>query len=149
MSKVIHYIREHLVEFIGFIVVIFLINLITFIRFYSRSYVCTKSETVHGIKTIEKYEVTQRNNHIKKIHYDLETTFLNKKSAPNILDVYTSTLSDIKSTSLNDNNTKLKFFKNKLYLSYDLTDEDIKDNKAYRTTKVFIRNIKSTGFKCK
>lgn len=149
MSKVVHYIKEHIVEFIGFIVIIFLINLITFIRFYSRTYICTKSETVHGIKTSEKYEVSQKNNHIKLIHYELETTFLNKKSAPNILDVYTNTLSDIKSTSLNDNNTKLKYHNNKLFLSYDLSAYDIKDNKAYRSTKVFIRNVKSSGFKCK
>ena len=149
MNKVMTFIRNYFVEVVGFLVIMALIILISFLKFDRKTFNCKLTHTDDGVKITESYVVKQKNNHIKTIDYKYIASpsdkSANKKA---LIGYYKDIVENVNKSDFNID-MDLTYKKGKIYLEYTLTSDDIKDLKEYKTTRKFIRNIKSNGFTCK
>lgn len=148
MENIKNLFKNHFVEVVGFLAILALIIFITFLKYYNKTFVCESNKEVDGAKIYEKYVIHQKNNNISTIDYLYEAklpTSENNKAAKKI---YNDLIKDI-NNNIFEGEVNLKYKKNKMILEYTLTKDDFKDNKAYKTARIFMRNIKSNNFKCK
>lgn len=144
-KKIFSAIQNHFVEFVGFVGILFVIIVISYLKYYKKTYVCTSRKIVDNITVNEKFTIKQKNNKIITIDFDY-TAKLSDTNKTNLKKLYNEALT----STLNEfDNVKTSYDNNTIKISYTLTKDDIKDNKAYKSAKVFMRNIKANGFSCK
>lgn len=148
MDNIKNIFKNHFVEVVGFIAIFILITFILFLKYYKKTYVCESNKEVDGAKIYEKYTIHQKNNNIKSIDYLYEAKLPSSRNKKAITTFYNEMIQEV-NNNVFEGEINLKYKKNKIVLEYTLTKEDIKDNKAYKSARVFMRNIKSNDFKCK
>jgi len=148
MKKVLVFVKNHFVEVVGFMIIFILIILISYLKYFRKTFKCTVSKNVDGVQIKEKYIIKQKNNHIKTIDYNYVADLSNITNKSLVLTSYKQIMDGIDSKSFGKK-PKLSYEDNKIKLSYQLDEYDIADKDSYRTARVFIKNIKSSGFKCK
>lgn len=145
MKKIIYLIKDHFVEFIGFNVILVLIISITYLKLYKKTYVCESTKMVDNVKITEKYVLKQKNNKIKTIDYTYKAK-LNKETKIDYMKYYNNAVKEV----LNEfDEVKTSYKNNTVYVSYTLKGEDVKSNKSYKNARVFLKNVKASGFTCK
>ena len=147
MSKVKYLFKNHFVEVMGFVAILVIIILISYLKMFKKTFTCEMKSSEDNVKVYQKYVVKQSNNKLKKISYYYEATSPDKKTRNKISEFYNDMISK-KKDALSDNDITLTYKDNKLVLKYDLTEFD-KDNDSYKSAKAFIKSAKAVGFKCK
>lgn len=148
MKKVINYVKGHFVETVGFIVIIFLIIFISYLKFYKKTFTCELTTKDGNVKVYQNYKIKQKNNHIKSISYYYKVTSPSKTEIEQISNFYKNLINE-NEDMLYESNINLVYKKNKLVLSYDISDKEIKNNKIYKSTRTLIGNLKASKFTCK
>ena len=147
MKNILVFIKNHFVEVVGFAIIFVLIVLISYLKYFRKTFNCSLEKNVDGIKIKESYVIKQKNNSINTITYKYTADLTGVKNKTLIQGTYQQMMSGI------DDNTfgkrpKLVYEGNKIKLSYELDRSDIKGKKAYKSARVFLKNIKASGFKC-
>ena len=145
MKKAIDFSKNHFIEVVGFTVIIVLVVLITYLRLYKKTYTCQSIKHIDGAKIYEKFVIKQKNNKIKSIDFSYKAK-LATMSKEDFKALYNSAVNEVLSDF---ENVETSYKNNTIYVSYTLTYDDIKDNKAYKTARTFMKNIKANGFSCK
>ena len=144
MKKIIDVFKNHFVEIVGFIIILILIVVITYLKFYKHTYTCELKSENNGASTFEKYTIYQKNNHINKISYYYKVTASSKEERKELTKFYNELLKENK-----NNNVSLSFENDVLTLKYNVSKDKLNKDKNYKNAKTVIRNLKSDKFICK
>lgn len=148
MSKVSSFIKNHFVEVIGFLAILFIIILISYLKVFKKTFTCELTKKEGKATIYQRYIVKQSNNNLKGINYYYRASTPDKKERKRISDFYNKMIEG-NEKEFYDNNITLKFNGETITLSYDINLDVVKDNKVYKNARTYIKNIKSVGFKCK
>lgn len=148
MSKVFNFCKNHFVETLGLLVILFLIFFISFLKYYNKTFECELNTQDGDVKVYQKYNIIQKNNKIKSIAYYYEVTSPNKEEMNQIVTFYKNLISSSEK-ELSDNHITLKYKKNRLIIYYKISKEEMKGNKMYKSTRSLVRNLKASKFTCK
>ena len=148
MDKIKSFTKEHFVEVLGFLGVLLLIIIITYLKTFQKTYTCEKKSNEDGSKIYQRYIVKQSNNRLKNINYYYTATTPNAKTKRKVSEFY-RTLINGNEERIFKNEMKLKFDGNKIIFSYDIDLDEVKNNDAYKKASTFIRSAKASGFTCK
>lgn len=148
MKSAINFVKNHFVETVGFIGVLIIIILVSYLKYFRKTFVCEQMIKENGSKVYQKYEIKQKNNSIKSISYYYKANTPNKKEKEKIQEFYKSMITDNKK-KIFDNNITLKYSDGVLILKYNISSKEIKTNKNYKSTKTLVNKLKASKFTCK
>lgn len=148
MNKVVDYIKTHKVESIGFLVIMIIILLVTYLKNFNRQFECVKENKFDGSVIKEKYLIKQRNNNVLSISYDLVSTNSSKETISSLSELYREIIKKQNEISL-DNNVHLDINKKIVSLSYDVSEQEINSNDNYKKASKLIKRLENNKFVCK
>ena len=148
MDKIKEFTKNHFVEVVGFLAIVVLIILITYLRTFQKTYTCVKKSKEDNSKIYQKYIVKQTNNKIKNINYYYEVTTPDANTKRKVSEFYRKLLQG-NEEKIFRNEMKLKFDGERLIFSYDVDLDEVKNNDSYKSASSFIKSAKASGFSCK
>lgn len=148
MNKVVDYIKTHKVELIGFLVIMIIILLVTYLKNFNRQFECVKENKFDGSVIKEKYLIKQRNNNVLSISYELVSINSSKETISSLSELYREIIKKQNEISL-DNNVHLDINKKIVSLSYDVSKQEINNNDNYKKASKLIKRLENNKFVCK
>ena len=148
MNKIMTFTKNHFIEVMGFVAILLVIILISYLRLFKKTFVCELKTTEGKSKIYQKYTIKQTNNNLKSINYYYKATTPDKKTRKQVTEFYQTIVKDHEEKLFN-NEIHLFYNKEKLIFSYDLDLEELEGNKVYKSASSFVKSVKASGFKCK
>jgi hypothetical protein len=148
MDKIKEFTKNHFVEVIGFLGIIFLIIVITYLKMFQKTFTCELKTKEDNSKIYQRYILKQSNNKIKSINYYYTVTTPDAGTKRKVSEFYRQLLQG-NEEKIFRNEMKLKFDGEKLIFSYDIDLDEVKGNSAYKSASSFVKSAKASGFTCK
>ena len=147
MGNIKEFTKNHFVEVIGFISILLIIILISYLKVFKKTFVCEMRTTEGKSKIFQKYTITQSNNKLKQISYYYRATTPDKDTKKQVTEFYKNIINEHEDKIFN-NDIRLSYKDNKLILSYDIDLNEVKHNKVYKNASTFVKSVKASGFSC-
>lgn len=148
MNKILNFTKNHFVEVVGFIAILLIIILISYLKIFKKTFICEMKTTEGSSKVYQKYTIKQSNNKLKQISYYYRATTPDKNVRKQVSEFYRSIINEHEDKLFN-NDIKMSFKDDKLVLSYDIDLNEVKHNKVYKNASTFVKSVKASGFTCK
>lgn len=148
MKKILEFTKNHFVEVIGFVTILLVIILISYLKVFKKTFVCEMKTTEGKSKIYQKYTIKQSNNKLKNISYYYRATTPDKEVRKQVTEFYKNILSEHEDALFN-NDVRMSYKNDKLILSYDIDLNEVKHNKVYKNASTFVKSVKASGFSCK
>lgn len=148
MNKILNFTKNHFVEVVGFIAILLIIILISYLKIFKKTFICEMKTTEGSSKVYQKYTIKQSNNKLKQISYYYRATTPDKNVRKQVSEFYQSIINEHEDKLFN-NDIKMSFKDDKLVLSYDIDLNEVKHNKVYKNASTFVKSVKASGFTCK
>lgn len=148
MNKLVEFTKNHFIEVVGFIAILLIIILISYLKLFKKTFVCEMRTTEGSAKILQKYEIKQTNNKLKKVSYYYRASSPDKKVRKQVSDFYNELINNHEEKLFN-NDIRMSFKDGKLILSYDIDLKELKNNEVYKNASTFVKSLKASGFTCK
>lgn len=148
MSKITEFVKNYFVEVVGFIAILLIIILISYLKVFKKTFVCELKTTEGSSKIYQKYTIKQTNNKLKKITYYYKASTPDKKIKKQVTEFYQNIVTNHEEKLFN-NEIHMFYEDGKLILSYDIDLDEVKDNEVYKNARTFVKSVKASGFTCK
>lgn len=148
MKKVLDNVKNHIVETIGLLVIVFLIIFISFLKTYKKTYVCTYLSSDRGVRTYQEYIIHQKNNNIKDIEFTYKVNSSNEEAIKQIANIYNEMIKENEDV-IEENSLDLKYSKNKIIFTFKISGNELKSNDTYKSARHFVKLLKASKFTCK
>lgn len=148
MNKLVEFTKNHFIEVVGFIAILLIIILISYLKLFKKTFVCEMRTTEGSAKILQKYEIKQTNNKLKKVSYYYRASSPDKKVRKQVSGFYNELINNHEEKLFN-NDIRMSFKDGKLILSYDIDLKELKNNEVYKNASTFVKSLKASGFTCK